>query len=91
MENEMKKEETIVTYVIPYKTKYEGNTYSGITIGWHSNIGVGEFDISINSSGEDQDIEVHTETRCDNEDKKELELILDKAKEYILENCKVVG
>ena len=81
----MKKEQTKVTYVKPYQIEYEGYLYTGITIGWHSNIGIGEFSIWIDNNNE-QNIEVHTETRCSNEDKKELELILDKAIKGRLKN-----
>lgn len=87
--NNMDKEKTDIRYVRPYRIEWEGKIHTGVLIGWDSNIGIGEFNIGID---EDNDIiEVDTETRCNNEDKAELELILDKAKEYILEHCKVTG
>ena len=84
----MKREQTKIRFIKPYRTEYKGKTYEGVIIGYDSNIGWGEFDISIDNN---QNIEVHSETRCNNEHKEELELILDKAKEYIVKNCKITG
>lgn len=84
----MKADKTDINYIKPYQAEWKGKTYKGIIIGWCSNIGWGECNISID---DDDNIEVDTETRCNNEDKRELELILDKTKEYILQNCKITG
>ena len=89
MGTKMNKDETDIRYIRPYKMEYEGEEYRGIIIGYDSNIGWGEFNISFDY--ETQKIEVDSETRCNNEHKEELELILDKAKEYIIKNCEITG
>lgn len=84
----MKKEHTKIRYIKPYRIDYKEAEYRGIIIGYDSNIGWGKFNISIDKN---QKIKVDSETRCNNEDKEELELILDKAKEYIIKNCEITG
>lgn len=84
----MNKDRTNVTYISPYRIEHKGETHRGIVIGYDSNIGWGEFDIRID---ENQNISVHSETRCNDEHKEELELVLDKAKDYIIKKCKIVG
>lgn len=60
----------------------------GFCVGWTCNIGWGRMDFIMDEKGK---FRLDTETMCSNEDKEFAEMVLEKAKDYIIRNSEVNG